>query len=402
MTGEDLLSLRTAFARIGIATAAVVLLVDVPTLLLRRKALGAKRGGVPVRVDRVGDSGDGTYVVVGPSTLSNHPGNMVLWDRTKTRSVLLGPPESAAEDQGLVQRRVQSELPPDLFRWKSAFLYGHIGKTPADLDLAFEDIKLGERAFPAWMVRSPLAQADSERWAIHIHGLGGARNQTLRGLSVFARKGFHSLVPSYDVSLEVKDRRKQSTLGLREWRAIAEAQDYAVRQGATQIVYVGWSFGALLALRVRQEKLSHLVTGLVLVSPALDWHKIVPQAMRRAGLPRLIVRLVMSRFNSVIPRWGCPKTAWEEENHCVSGSAAIPVLVTHGAADTTVPLEHARQTIQGLKGRVQFVDFPDAQHGLEWNSNPTLWESTVEGWLGSHASGGLQPDVTLGLSGEGS
>lgn len=402
MTGEDLLSLGTAFARIGIATAAVAMLVDFVTLLLRRKALGAKRGGVPVMVHHVLESGHGIYAVVGPSTLSNHPGELVLWDRTKTRSVLLGPPESAAEGHGLVQRRVQSEQPADLQRWKAGFLYGHIGRTPADLDLTFEDIKLGERAFPAWIVRSPFAHADAGRWAIHVHGLGGARNQTLRGLSVFARKGFHSLVPSYDVSLDVNDRRKQSTLGLREWRAIVEAQDYAVRQGATQIVYVGWSFGALLALRVRQERPSQLVTGLILVSPALDWHKIVPQAMCRAGLPTLIVRLVMARFNSVIPRWGCSKIAWEEENHCVSGAAAIPVLVTHGTADTTVPVEHARQTMQGLKGPVQFVDFPDAQHGLEWNSNPTLWETSVEGWLDSHSNEAFQPDEPLERSGEGS
>ena len=398
---ENLLSLGTAFVRIGIAATAVALLVDFSTLLLRRKALSAKRGGVPVVVHRVVESDHGTYVVVGPSKLSNHPGEMVLWDRTKTRSVLLGPPEPAAEGHDLIQRRVQSEQPADLQRWKVCFLYGHLGQTPADLDLTFEDIKLGERAFPAWIVRSPLAKADSKRWAIHVHGLGGARNQTLRGLPVLAHKGFHSLVPSYDVSLDATDRRKQTTLGLREWHAIAEAQDYAVSQGATQIVYVSWSFGALLALRVRQEKLSHLVTGLILVSPALDWHKIVPQAMRRAGLPTLIVRLVMARFNSVIPRWGCPKIAWEEENRCVSGASAIPVLVTHGTADTTVPLELARETIRGLKGPVQFVDFPDAQHGLEWNSNPTLWETTVEGWLNKHCLEAPRTKGNLEQLGEG-
>jgi uncharacterized protein len=395
------LSLGMTFGRMAMAVAAVAFLVDFSTLLLRRKALGAKRGGVPVRVHHVGKVDHGVFVVVGPSTLSNHPGDLVLWDHTKTRSILLGPPEPAAEAGGLVQRKVQSKLPADLHAWTEGFLYGHIGQTPADMDLAFEDVTIGERAFPSWIVRSPLPQTNADRWAIHIHGLGGARNQALRGLPVFARSGFHSLVPSYDVSLEVKGRRKQSTLGLREWRAIAEAQDFVVSQGATQIVYVGWSFGALLALRVRQEKLSHLVTGLVLMSPALDWHKIVPQAMRRAGIPRFIVRVVMARFNSAIPRWGCPKSAWEEESRCVSAAAAIPVLVTHGTADTTVPLEHAQESIQGLKGPVQFVDFPGAQHGLEWNSNPALWEATVEEWLSSHCLEVSQSEAGLERPGEG-
>ncbi len=395
------MSLGTTLVCIGIAAAAVALLVDVPTLLLRRKALGAKMGGVPVLVDRVDNSGDGAFVVIGPSRLSNHPGEMVLWDASKVHSVLLGPPRPAAEGSDLVRRRVQSQPPADLHAWNVGFLYGHIGQTPADVGLPFEDLTLGACDFPAWIVRSPLAQTNSERWAIHIHGLGGARNQALRGLSVFARNGFHSLVPTYDVSLDLRGRRKQSTLGLREWRAIAEAQDYVVREGATQIVYVGWSFGALLALRVRQEKLSHLVKGLVLVSPALDWHKIVPQAMGRAGLPGFIVRVVMARFNGVIPRWGDPKSAWEGENHCVSGAAPVPVLITHGTADATVPLGHARESIQGFKGPVQFVDFPGAQHGLEWNSNPALWESTVDGWLKSLGSGEHRPAASNEQLGEG-
>ncbi len=200
---------------------------------------------------------------------------------------------------------------------------------------------------------------------------------------MFARNGYHSLVPTYDVSLDLRSRRKQTTLGFREWRAIAEAEDYAVRQGATQIVYVGWSFGALLALRVRHERPSPLVKGLVLISPALNWHRLIPRAMSRAGLPDLIVRLVMTRFNGVIPRWGTPKAAWEEENHFLSTVAPLPMLVTHGDADLTVPLDHARETIQALVGPVKFVSFPQAQHGLEWNSNPTRWESTVEDWLNS-------------------
>lgn len=377
------MSLRTALVRISLVAAVAALLVEASTFLLRRKALGARRGGVPVLVNRVRESAQGTFVVLGPSAVSDHPGSLVLWDKSKVCSVLLGPPEPVTEGGDGIQRRIQTRQPADIHSWKNGFLYGHIGQTPADVDLAYEEVTIGERGFPAWKVKSSTAQISGERWAIHIHGLGGARNQVLRGLPVFSRNGYHSLVPSYDISLDLSPRRKQSGLGFREWRAIAAAEDYVARQGATHIVYVGWSFGALLALRVRHEKPSPLVKGLVLISPALDWHRIIPRAMSSAGLPGLIVRLVMARFNGVIPRWGTPKAAWEEENNFLSSVGPLPMLVTHGEADTTVPMDHARETIQGLVGPIKFVDFPRAQHGLEWNSNPALWESTVENWLNS-------------------
>ena len=380
---EDLLSLGTMFVRISVTVTAVALLVDVFTLLLRRKALGAKLGGVPVRLCNVVESSHGVSVVISSSRLSNHPGQLLLWDQQRKHSVLLGSPESVPDGVAMIHRGLLSEKPIDLHTWKQGFLYGHIGQTPADIGLTYEEVSIGPNAFPAWEVRSAVTSRSAERWAIHIHGLGGARNQVLRGLPVFARNGYRSLVPTYDVSLDLRSRRKQSTLGFREWRAIAEAEDYAVRQGATQIVYVGWSFGALLALRVRHERHSPLVRGLVLISPALNWHRLIPRAMSRAGLPDLIVRLIMARFNGVIPRWGTPKAAWEEENHFLSTVAPLPMLVTHGDADLTVPLDHARETIQALVGPVKFVSFPEAQHGLEWNSNPTLWESTVEDWLNS-------------------
>lgn len=390
------MTLRTALVRLCLVAAVAALLVEVPTLLLRRKALRARRGGVPVLVNRVYKSAQRTFVVLGPSSISDHPGALVLWDKSKVSSVLLGPPEPVTEGVGGIRRRILSRQPSDFHSWKNGFLYGHLGQTPADMDLAYEEVSIGERAFPAWKVTSPTAQTGGERWAIHLHGLGGARNQVLRGLPVFARNGYHSLVPSYDTSLDVKPRRKQSTLGFGEWRAIAAAEDYAASQGATDIVYVGWSFGALLALRVRHEKPSPLVKGLVLISPALDWHRIIPRAMRDAGLPNLIVRLVMARFNGVIPRWGTPQAAWEEENRFLSSIAPLPLLVTHGEADTTVPLDQARETIQGLLCPVKFVNFPRAHHGLEWNSNPTLWESTVEEWLNSSYLGVSPPERSAG------
>ena len=125
------MTLGTALVRIGIAAAAATLLVDLPTLLLRRKALGAVRGGVPVQVNRVCESPQGAFVVLGPSAVSNHPGALVLWDKSKVCSVLLGPPEAAIEGGGAIQRQVQAQQPADLHSWKNGFLYGHLGQTPA-------------------------------------------------------------------------------------------------------------------------------------------------------------------------------------------------------------------------------------------------------------------------------
>ncbi len=122
------------------------------------------------------------------------------------------------------------------------------------------------------------------RWTIHVHGLRSSRNGALRSTPATVDAGWMSLVVSYAGDEECAPADAlPSTLGTREWRDVDDAIAYAVAQGAREIVLVAWSMGGTIAmLALEQSAHRDRVTALVLVAPALDWTRVVDNAVARA------------------------------------------------------------------------------------------------------------------------
>lgn len=364
-----------------LAAASAVVGFDGAVSLLRKRVMRVVGGGVPVRIVSVGQRGSEPVVSLGPSPLTSHPGPVVLWSTDRSCSVVLGP--AIYNVEGFWTRPVLGQLPQAMIREGAGFLYGHLGQTPADFDLPFHEVVVGNN--PAWVV-PPQEGSLAVRagvWVIHAHGLGGGRNQTLRGLPVFAKAGFTSLVPSFGISLDRgDDHDRYGSFGMDEVGVLAQAHRFAVAGGATSVLFVGWSYGALAVVRTLAQNPWEDVRGLVLVSPALDWKQIVKNAMLRASVPPGLVCLMLSRFNSPIVRHGSDKMAWSRIGEDVAEVLSKwPALMTHGDEDATVPVGQSVALGRVFSTRATTHVFPKAAHGMEWNSSAEVWDSVVSAWL---------------------
>lgn len=357
-------------------------LVDSAAALVRKRVMRVKAGGVPVKILAWSMREGSGVVSLGHSSLTDHPGPVILWNADKSLVCTLG---NALSDSGTtVTRQVLGELPEGFLDTSSGYLYGHIGQTPTDFGLAYEEISLGTST--GWLVPPAGPMGPQQTWAIHVHGLGGGRSQTLRGLPVFSREGVTSLVPTLGISLDRGAQHdSQGSFGINEVAALEAAHDYAVAHGASQVIFMGWSYGALAVVQAMAAKQWADVSGLVLVSPALDWKLIVSNGLKGAGVGSAIARLLMARFNSPLARQGAAWKVWAGiEDNVAKVLSSWPTLIVHGDEDSLVPQSQSLDLRQRFQGSVVAHFFPDSHHGMEWNASKDVWEEIIGDWVAKH------------------
>lgn len=315
------------------------------------------------------------YLEFDARSFAAHPGQLSMRAATGGELLLL----SAPRGQGARVRR-------DVLRGDSRAvvsagrgqLSGHLGETPADFGFAYETVMAG--GHPAWVIPGA---SSSGIWVIHVHGLGSSRSQCLRGLQVFADAGFTSMVLSYRTSLDTGTGRQRSHLGVSEYRDIEEARCYALRSGASGIIFVGWSLGASIVLRTIGQFQAPETLGTLLISPALDWPAIITAHLRRVRIPEAVGRLLISAFN-IFRLPGEPVIRWKEmPGTYMQNYPAIPIMIFHGSDDQSVPVELSKMFVARQSTPVRFVEFEGAHHTLEWNSAPELWNQSVHDWCRS-------------------
>lgn len=317
------------------------------------------------------------YVYFPANGFAAHPGQLSMRAVPGGGLVLLGAPEPIPE-AGKLRRAVLAGSAEALRRAKAVRLTGHLGETPEDFGLQWAEAKVPGN-YPAWLVPGSPKPDASETWVIHVHGLGSARSQTLRGVSAFSDLGYTSLIPSYSTSLDLgAAARPLSTLGHLEWETVAAAEEFALSHGARRIIYVGWSLGASIALRVIEKTQKPEVVGAVLISPALDWHSIILSALAKARLPRAVGRALIARFNS--DRGLPPIDLTTMPGSRDSVLSDLPILLLHGSEDHSVPIELSRELVARKPDKIRLVEFPKAHHTLEWNSDPAGWTGAVQAW----------------------
>ncbi|MET9775822.1 alpha/beta fold hydrolase [Streptomyces sp. NPDC006367] len=305
-----------------------------------------------LRPGRYGLAGDASHAVVGPvlSTAAHGADTVVRCLEGVTHGTF------AAGDRA----------------WFTPNLY--VGDPGTALGLDFTDVRIpGEYGpLPAWFL--PGARPT---WVIAVHGLGATREHALNIIAPLHERH----VPVLAVTYRGDAGAPPSPDGLHhfgetEWRDVDAAVRYALDHGARQVVLLGWSTGATMALRTAARSAARdRIAGLVLDSPVLSWEttlRALAAARRTPGaLLPLAVRAAQGRAG--LPADRAPDPAREP--------LTVPALVFHGPGDTVAPWGLTRRLADAYPLLVSLHTVADAPHGAMWNADPDTYEETVRRFL---------------------
>lgn len=262
---------------------------------------------------------------------------------------------------------------------------------PSDLGVDVEnvDIETELGPAPAWIVQpEPGKTSASENpWVIMIHGRAVKRAETIRAVPVFRAAGYTSLLVSYRNDSEAPSTEDgRYSLGDTEWKDVEAALDFAQGRGATSVVLMGWSMGGATALQtVTRSRLSHMVVGLVLESPVINWVDALDFQAQSKGIPKFMSTIVYSMMQNP---WGRPFTGLKKPLDLRrlnfvrrAPELVVPTLILHSEADGYIPFGPSRALAQARPDIVTLELFDTAGHTKLWNFDPERWSRAIKQWL---------------------
>ncbi|WP_128436620.1 alpha/beta hydrolase [Streptomyces cyaneus] len=306
-----------------------------------------------LRPGTYGLSGDGSHAVVGPVlAAANHSADTVVRRLVRVTHGTFRPGDSVW-------------LTPNV----------HVGNPSAALGLDHADVDIpGELgALPAWFV--PGAR---DTWVIAVHGLGTTREHAMNVMEFLNGRHFPVLALAYRGDLGApRPPDGLNHFGETEWRDLDAAMRYAVRYGAKQLVLLGWSTGATMALRAAAHSgLRDHVSGLVLDSPVLSWEATLRALATARHTPSallpLAVRAAQGRTGLNIDRvtdTGAP------------GRLTVPTLIFHGPDDRVAPWTLSRRLAEAHPNLVAINTVKNAPHAAMWNADPESYEESLRRFI---------------------
>ncbi len=291
----------------------------------------------------------------------------------------LGP---AAEVDGTVETRpftlLEGQPPP-------------VGSDLADLDgYAFPDdpgslgleVETVSYTTPLGPVESWFFPGEHSTWIVAVHGRGADRTEHLRLVDATRHLGHPTLIIRYRNDPDSPQTGDSLIrVGQDEYADVAAAVDYALANGAADVVVAGASMGGGLSLSYALEEPRDVVRGLILEGPAADLREIV-QRRSGEGLP---VGGPVGESLLAVGRWvtslriGVDFDAVDYVDR--AGELDVPVLLLHGVDDTTVPHAISENLAAARPDLVEFHSIPDAEHIRAWNEDPEQYADTVAAFL---------------------
>jgi alpha-beta hydrolase superfamily lysophospholipase len=234
--------------------------------------------------------------------------------------------------------------------------------------------------YPAWQV-----DGTKDTWVVFVHGRGGSRAEGLRLLSVTSRLGYPALAITYrnDTGAPpAPDRRNH--WGLTEWADLQAAVDYLKSRGVQHLVLAGASMGgAIVATFLRRSPDAGMVRATVLDAPVLSMQALLRLQAADRGLPGPVSGVLLP-FAKAIADWrgDLDFSALEQ----TPAELRVPVLLFHGAADTSVPVGGSDAFAAAGGDQVRYVRVDGADHVASWNVARARYEEAVTQFLANHAT----------------
>ncbi|MFZ0325614.1 MAG: prolyl oligopeptidase family serine peptidase [Actinomycetes bacterium] len=290
---------------------------------------------------------------------------------------------------GTGQVAVSTDTPVDPYR--------EIWETPADIGLTYDEVVVHgpDGDLPAWQV--PGHGPPSSTWAVMVHGKGGTRAEGLRSLITANQYGMYALLVTYrnDTGAFTTDPERYG-YGSTEWPDLEASVQYALDQGASEVVLFGYSMGGgIVASFLEHSSLADHVSAVVLDSPMVDvtqtvYHKADQRSLPVVGLP-IPDPLTWTALQIARLRYG---SDWYDANYLDDTSwLAQPTLVFQGTDDLTVPAATSEQLAAAEPDLVTLVLVPGAGHVESWNVDPLAYHDALRAFLVDSIGCIREPDV---------
>ena len=232
---------------------------------------------------------------------------------------------------------------------------------------------------PAWVV--PPTGPATGTWVIAVHGWRSDRTDVLRVLPALAAAGYTTLAMTYRNDQGAPPSADRCYhLGDTEWLDVAAAVDYAMANGATDVVLYGWSMGGAIVLnllrRAEEAGVASAIRAAVLDCPVVCWGETLRNQARALNVPPpwtwTALRLVQRRLGAQIA---------ELDQRRYTADLKVPVLMFVDRDDTTVAPGPALQYAAARPDLVTLVDTEGAGHCRAWNLDADRYEAQVTGFL---------------------
>ncbi|KQQ98076.1 lipase [Arthrobacter sp. Leaf145] len=302
-----------------------------------------------------------------------------------------------------VLREVEEVYSGDLSEARRAWWSGATYPDPSAIGLAAEDVEIdvdGGKA-PAWLIRAD-ASSPAPVWAIMVHGRGATRLEGLRAVRTARDLGLDSLLISYrNDGLAPSALDGRYGLGSTEWRDVESAIEYALENGAREVVLFGWSMGGAISLQTADlSKYRQVIRALVLDAPVINWVDVMAHHAEMNRIPYTVGRYGQLMLGHPLGRRLTGLAAPVDLKAMDWDSRAVelrtPTLLIHSVDDDYVPFGPSASLAEKNPEMVTFEPFHGARHTKEWNVDPERWERLVRSWLQAQ----LAPRRNPGQSGE--
>lgn len=284
-----------------------------------------------------------------------------------------------SEDDGLITRKftlLEGEFRPGTYARFERTPYPHDPYLAHELDYVevFIEAPLGD--IGAWLV-----EVDSDAWVILVHGRTSNRDSSLKILDDLYELNVNSLTIDYRNDEDAPPSESgYYDFGVTEWEDLEAAVQYALDNGAQEIILVGYSMGGGLVVNYQlRSPLSQHTNALILEAPMLNFGRTVDKGAQERSVPYPITAVAKTLASF---RFGVDWGAMDYLSR--ADEIDVPVLLMHGEADDTVPLETSIEFAEALPNLVEFHAYPEVGHVAIWNWHPDEYEELVTEFIERH------------------
>lgn len=254
----------------------------------------------------------------------------------------------------------------------------HFYASPPELS-SVSELSVEEIAFDAELgeLSATYVAGDSDRWVIFVHGRGATRAEAFRLLPAVSELGHPAMAISYrNDEGEPADPDGEYGLGWTESADVEAAVDFALANGAADVVLVGFSMGGAVVGNYLRTAGDEHVAGVVYDSPVLSWTDTLDYEAGNRGLPMFLTPLAAA---AVRVRTGISFEQLDQIRR--ADELTVPVLLIHGTGDQTVPVTSSDEFAAARPDLVTYVRPEGVGHVQAWNDDPEAYETAVADFL---------------------